>query len=291
MTRPASARRAASSTLHGADGVEGDAVDGRRRRCRSRRPWRRGGRWRRCPRPPGSGGPGPGRRPRPSRRRRARAGGCRAPARGGRRRARASTTCEPMKPDPPVTATVCFELDRFVTRRSSADRTASMTMSTSLVGHDRRHRQADVAGAQLLGARQRTVGPRLEHGLEVQRRVVHLAGQPDAVLLAQQLLELGPVDAVGQEGDVLVVVADARVGDGERASAAATASAVVVARGDVLAVGDELVEPAELAQRDGRVGLAHAPVVPESGVDVGEERRLALIAVDAGLVGDRARRW
>ena len=64
-----------------------------------------------------------------------------------------------------------------------------------------------MAGAELLGAGQRLVGPRLEHRLEVQRRVVHLTREADAVLLAQQPLELGPVDAVGQEGDLLVVVA------------------------------------------------------------------------------------
>ena len=63
------------------------------------------------------------------------------------------------------------------------------TWSRLLGGHHRRDRQADVAGAQLLGAGQRALGPRLEHRLQVQRHLVDLARQADVVLLAQPLLE------------------------------------------------------------------------------------------------------
>ena len=64
------------------------------------------------------------------------------------------------------------------------------------------------------------------------------------------------------------------------------ASAVVVLIGDFTADLDELVEPAELHDADGRVQLAHSPGVAQSDVVAAEEPGLALVAVDEGLVAD-----
>ena len=66
-----------------------------------------------------------------------------------------------------------------------------------------------------------------------------------------------------------------------------SAERVVVALRDALAVRDELVEAAELAQHDRRVRLAHAPVVRRAACGSWRGTTLALVAVDARLVGDR----
>ena len=60
----------------------------------------------------------------------------------------------------------------------------------------------------------------------------------------------------------------------------------VVHGGDPLPRGDELVEPAQVHQRDRGVELAHAPAVPRQDVLAAHERRLPLVAVDASLVAD-----
>ena len=58
------------------------------------------------------------------------------------------------------------------------------------------------------------------------------------------------------------------------------AQRVVVDRRGSAAGRDELVEPAELHETDGRVQLAHAPRRAEPHVFAAEESGLALIAVD-----------
>src|SRR3954452_20487853 len=133
----------------------------------------------------------------------------------------ASTTCEPMKTDPPVMETLIgtFELlsrswpwlrGCFGCRCSRPTQCGVERRHDEidvLVGHHGRHREADVALAQPLGAGQRAGGGTFEHRLAVQRRVVHLAGQADPEVLPQRLLQPGAIDPVRQVGDVLVVVA------------------------------------------------------------------------------------
>ena len=52
--------------------------------------------------------------------------------------------------------------------------------------------------AERFGTRERAVGPWLENWLQMQRSVVDLTGQTDAVLLAEEALELGPIDTLGR---------------------------------------------------------------------------------------------
>ena len=146
------------------------------------------------------------------------------------------------------------------------------------------------------GAR-REVG---EDRLAVQRAGVDLARHPDRVLLPQRLLERGAVDALVEDGQVLVVVRLAAFGGQHRRDAGDGRQRLVVEAGDAAADGDELVEAGQLHDADGGVELAHPPGVAEADVVAAEEAGLALVAVDAGLVaqalvggGDRCRprRW
>src|SRR4051812_32277344 len=109
---------------------------------------------------------------------------------------RASTTCVPMNPDPPVTATVLATgvLCSGVSPAAKDRPQRNDDMFRLFLAENRRDRQADVGRAQMLGSRQWAFDPLLEHGLLVQREFVDLAGKPDTVLRAQRLLELGAVD-------------------------------------------------------------------------------------------------
>src|SRR4051812_9907561 len=200
---------------------------------------------------------------------------------------RASTTCVPMNPDPPVTATVLATgvLCSGISPAAEDRPQGNDDMFCLFLAENRRDRQADVVRAELLGSRQGAVDPRLEHRLLVQRKLVDLARQADAVLGAQGLLELGPIDAFGKECDVLVVVAAGVGRDGQRGERQ-VAQALVVDLRHELAVGDELVEAGELAHGDGRVRLAHPPVVTEVRVHIRGEAGLALIAERTCFVGE-----
>ena len=74
--------------------------------------------------------------------------------------------------------------------------------------------------AQIFGHRKRSAGVAGKHRLLVQREVIDLAGQPDAVPLREFAFEACPVDAGRQDRDVLVEVAAAAGRLGQRLRAA-----------------------------------------------------------------------
>src|SRR3954466_9252884 len=78
---------------------------------------------------------------------------------------RASTTCVPMNPDPPVTATVLATgvLCSGVSPAAKDRPQGNDDMFRLVFAQNCGDRQADVVRAQMLGSRQGSVDPRLEH--------------------------------------------------------------------------------------------------------------------------------
>ncbi len=165
---------------------------------------------------------------RPTRRRRGAAASGRARARVQPASSRASTTCVPMNPDPPVTATILSRVLSTVRLPGAAPSEAmTWSASSSVI-------TADI-GRQMWRAQMRSApgsGPSA-HGSKTGWRcsgvLVHLARQPDAVLVAQQLLELRP-DRRRRAGTRRTCSSCSAPSSGivERRAAAVDASAVVV---------------------------------------------------------------
>jgi hypothetical protein len=78
--------------------------------------------------------------------------------------------------------------------------------------HAREHGEADVTGAEVLGLRKRALRVLAEDGLLVERSLVDLPRQRDAVGALELLLEGRPVAPLLEDRDVLVVVAGAARG-------------------------------------------------------------------------------
>ena len=106
------------------------------------------------------------------------------------------------------------------------------------------------------------------------------------MLLAQAAFQRRPVDAVRQDGDVLVVIARPAARDVQRLESRHLSQRHIVERRDALARGDHLGQALEMSQTDDRVRLGETPVVPEAGVRVALEAFLALVAIPARLGGD-----
>src|SRR5438093_9311869 len=104
---------------------------------------------------------------------------------------KASTTCDPMKPLPPVTTTLAM----IGTPCSSTDDVFQCVQNLAGLSfvHSRKDRKTQVPGAVVFRRRKRTGRVRFEHRLLVQRFLIHLAGQRDSVLVAQQRLEGPPI--------------------------------------------------------------------------------------------------
>src|SRR5579884_2058108 len=116
-----------------------------------------------------------------------------------------ATTWLPMNPHPPVTTT-----RNRLSSHAPVDAPEGLKHVVYLgIGHVRMHRQADLAGAHVLGGGEGPVGVAGEDRLQVQRGGVDLTAKAHVGLGAEPLLELVPIDGGIDEGHVLVVVAPA----------------------------------------------------------------------------------